>query len=137
LNQERFRMTKQRRVILEEVRRVRNHPTADEVYRSVRRRLPHVSLGTVYRNLDVLVRMGLIRALHFGYRSMRFDGTPEQHYHVRCRMCGRLDDLPDLPLDGVVRKAGELSGYDVGECRVELVGTCPACAARKSCAAEN
>ncbi len=130
-------MTKQRKVILEEIRKVRRHPTADDVYRSVRRRLPHISLGTVYRNLDVLGRMGLIRALHFGGRSMRFDGTPEKHYHVRCRICGKLDDLPDLPLDDVVRAAGALSGYDVVECRVDLVGMCPACTASQRRCAEN
>jgi Fur family ferric uptake transcriptional regulator len=130
-------MTKQRTVILEEIRGVSCHPTADEVYRKVRRRLPHVSLGTVYRNLDVLRRMGLIKALWFRGQPMRFDGTPERHYHVRCRTCGRLDDLPDLPLDGVRRVAADLSGYDVGECMVELVGTCPTCAAAATRAAKN
>ena len=125
-----YRNTPQRRVILEELQKVTLHPTAATLYEIVRRRLPKVSLGTVYRNLDVLRRMGLINTLHFGGQPMRFDGTTGKHHHVRCRVCGRLDDLPELPLADVVRTACELSGYDVGECRVDLVGTCPTCARR-------
>jgi Fur family ferric uptake transcriptional regulator len=130
-------MTRQRQVLLEELRSVRTHPTADGIYQMVRRRLPRISLGTVYRNLDVLTRMGLIRALHFGGQPMRFDGSPERHYHIRCRVCGRLDDIPDLPLDDVVRMTGEVSGYDVGECRIEVVGICPKCGAHRDRAGKN
>ncbi|MBC2744327.1 MAG: transcriptional repressor, partial [Desulfosarcina sp.] len=51
------RMTRQRRVILEEIRRYNNHPAADEIYERVRKQLPRISLGTVYRNLDVLCEL--------------------------------------------------------------------------------
>jgi len=63
-----FRMTRQRRIILEELRKVDSHPTADEVYEMVRRQLPRISLGTVYRNLEILSREGLIQKVVLGAR---------------------------------------------------------------------
>ena len=61
-----LRMTQQRQVILEELRLCRSHPTADELYSRVRRRLPRISLGTVYRNLETLAERGLIRKMEVG-----------------------------------------------------------------------
>jgi len=81
-----LRITRQRRVILEELQRTKSHPTADELYRKVRRRLPRISLGTVYRNLELLSRSGLIRKLEIGGGKMRFDGIVEPHYHIHCRI---------------------------------------------------
>ncbi|MFP4672575.1 MAG: Fur family transcriptional regulator, partial [Desulfohalobiaceae bacterium] len=68
-----FRFTTQRRAILEELQKVQTHPTADEVYEMVRNRLPKVSLGTIYRNLDMLASQGMIQKLHVADTQMRFD----------------------------------------------------------------
>ncbi|MDR2745258.1 MAG: transcriptional repressor, partial [Desulfovibrio sp.] len=76
-------MTRQRSVILEELRKVDTHPTADELYTIVRVRLPHISLGTVYRNLEYLVAAGEIARLESAGTSMRFDGDVSGHQHVR------------------------------------------------------
>ena len=77
------------------------HPTADEVYQVVRKRLPRISLGTVYRNLDVLSESGEISRLDRCGAQYRFDGDLEQHYHIRCSSCGRVDDI-----EGVFRDRG-------------------------------
>ena len=79
------RVTRQRRVILEELRKLTSHPTAPALYEVVRRRLPRISLGTVYRNLELLARAGFIQRLDLQGAEARFDGNPEHHYHVRCR----------------------------------------------------
>ena len=89
-----LRMTRQRRVILDEFRTAGLHHTADEVYWAVRRTLPNISLGTVYRNLEVLTQAGLIRTLHLGGGQRLYDGGMHPHYHVRCRECGRISDVP-------------------------------------------
>jgi Fur family ferric uptake transcriptional regulator len=68
-------MTRQRKVILEEIRKTDSHPTADELYQRVRQRLPHVSLGTIYRNLETLAASGLIQKLEMGGSQKRFDGN--------------------------------------------------------------
>ncbi len=79
-----YRMTRQRQVILEELRHMNTHPGADEIHEVVRRRLPRISLGTVYRNLDILCELGEIQKLEFGGTLKRFDGDPGAHYHIRC-----------------------------------------------------
>lgn len=125
---QRLRMTKQRKVILEELRRVTSHPTAGDLCDMVRRRLPKISLGTVYRNLEILSRQGIITKLDIAGHEMRFDGNVDQHYHLRCRACGRVDDLFMEPLAGLDETAERLSGYEVYGHSLEFVGVCPECA---------
>ena len=98
-----FRMTNQRRVILQELRNVHSHPTADDIYIMVRKTLPRISLGTVYRNLEILSEMGLIKKLVGCGRQRRFDGDIENHYHIRCVKCGKIDDLPEEIADLISR----------------------------------
>lgn len=122
-----FRMTPQRQVLLQELGKKRWHPTADELYDVVRERMPRISLGTVYRNLEIMADQGLIRQLDTGGHQKRFDGTAERHYHVRCIGCGRLDDIEmntDRDLRSLVSQSGDyvLSGY-----LLEFMGLCPNC----------
>ncbi|MCP4591741.1 MAG: transcriptional repressor [bacterium] len=121
------RNTRQRQVVLEELRKLASHPTAVELYEIARRRLPKISLATVYRNLELLTRMGIARKLETRGGQARFDGDLDRHYHVRCVNCGRVDDvrgLPDNPVNGAVE---EVSGYDVQGFRLEFFGVCPGC----------
>jgi Fur family ferric uptake transcriptional regulator len=127
------RNTRQRQVILEELRRLCSHPTAAELHEIVRQRLPRISLGTIYRNLDLLAKQGLIRKLEISGSEKRFDGTVDEHYHVRCVECGKIDDLHDLPpgngsgeltdLNGL----DSLNGYEIIGHHLEFVGICPTC----------
>lgn len=121
------RMTRQRRMTLDELRRMRSHPTAEEVYRKVKRAMPRISLATVYRNLDVLSRCGLIQKLRSGDGPARYDSTCEKHHHVRCVRCGKI---ADVHLRGPAREevgADGVSGYEILGCNLEFVGLCPAC----------
>lgn len=120
-------MTRQRQVILEELRRTTSHPTADDVYDMVRQRLPKVSLGTVYRNLDILSTRGLIRKLELGGTQRRFDGNATDHYHVRCIRCGRVDDVPTQPLTTIENALRKVTDYDIIGHQLEFIGLCPQC----------
>jgi len=133
---QKVRLTRQRLVILEEIRLARRHPTADEVFVQVRRRLPRISLGTVYRTLDLLSERGLIRRLEFGGGQRRFDGKLEEHYHIRCLGCGRLEDVDQASLQ-LGRVPTRLHGYVITGLRLELVGLCPACQAREAAASQT
>jgi len=122
------RMTQQRKVILEELRKVTSHPTAEELHRLVRERLPRISIATVYRNLEVLADEGMVWKMDVAGTQRRFDGTTANHYHIRCRVCGRLDDV-HMQLIGAIEEAAEAtSGYSALSHRVEFTGICPACA---------
>ena len=122
-----LRMTRQRRVILEELKKVCTHPTADVVYQIVRRRLPEISLGTVYRNLEILSENGMIRKLELGGTRRRYDGNTEMHHHIRCVRCGKVEDLP-TGFSPIAKGAlCENCGYEILDYRLELVGLCPKC----------
>jgi len=126
-----LRMTRQRRAILEAFRRSPWHPTTDEVFRRVRRRLPRMSLATVYRNLNVLSSAGLISAVDVSGAPRRFDAELRQHYHIRCLGCGRVDDAPMAPLRRFRNGVWPESGYEVVAHRLEFMGYCPACRKRR------
>lgn len=122
-----YRATRQRQVILEELRKVYSHPTADEIYERVRKRLPRISLGTVYRNLEMLSEHGLIQKLELGGSQRRFDGNPQNHYHVRCMGCGKVEDVMARPTDGLEEILGVVSSFNIVSHRLEFVGLCPGC----------
>ena len=122
-----MRMTQQRRIILEELRRYNNHPTADLLYERVRKHLPRISLGTVYRNLEILTAIGEIQTLELSGSQKRFDGNPCKHYHIRCMHCGRVEDAPIAPLRRLEDELYESTVYTIMGHRLEFVGLCPEC----------
>jgi Fur family ferric uptake transcriptional regulator len=123
-------MTPQRRVILEALRNVTSHPTADGLYEMVRRQLPRISLGTVYRNLEVLSDRGIIQKLALGGAQKHFDGDARNHYHIRCTGCGRVDDVPIEAMAELEEAARGASDYEItGHC-VGFIGLCPECKKR-------
>jgi len=125
-----LRLTTQRKVILEELRKVDTHPTADEVYGMVRKRLPRISLGTVYRNLETLSEQGSILKLEKAGTQKRFDGNPNPHHHVRCIHCGRVGDVTHVP-DTLGLEAGVESMFEITGHSLEFVGVCPWCRAER------
>ena len=122
---QKYRMTSQRQVILEEIRKVHSHPTADEIYEKVRKRLPRISLGTVYRNLDILSECGMIQRIAPVSNQMRFDGDTTNHYHVRCIHCGRVEDASIEPVYGIEHSLGDLNDYSIIGHQLEFIGHCP------------
>jgi Fur family ferric uptake transcriptional regulator len=122
------RKTKQREVILEELAKLCAHPSADELYGFVKKRLPRISLGTVYRNLEMLTREGLISRIDTAGSQMRFDAETGDHQHIRCLRCGRIDDVPAGALRARCgERVAKETGYRVLGRRVEYIGMCPAC----------
>jgi len=121
------RSTRQRKIILEELRRIDSHPTAVELYETVRRRLPKISLGTVYRNLDLLAKQGTIQRLAPSGAETRFDAKRHPHYHVRCVRCGRIDDVGGFSPDPAAAALKEAGGYEILGHRLEFFGICPDC----------
>ncbi len=121
-----MRMTRQRRIILEELKRDHSHPTADQLYLAVRDKLPRISLATVYRNLDLLAREGLIQRLEFGGSQMRFDGNPSEHHHLRCLSCGEVRDGSG-PIPSLERASRSRAGYEITGYHLEFTGYCARC----------
>ena len=122
-----MRLTSQRQVILEELKKVTSHPTANEVYDMVRKRLPRIGLGTVYRNLDLLAEKGIIKKLEVGGEQKRFDGDTSPHYHIRCMRCNRVEDIfieRDMELE---KNAASCCNYKILDHHVQFSGICSKC----------
>jgi Fur family ferric uptake transcriptional regulator len=124
---DRLRITHQREIILEELRSVTSHPTADELYTMVRLRLPRISLATVYRNLEWLAENGIVQKIEVGGRQKRFDGTTSEHYHIRCLNCGKVDDVSMSPVESLENQLEQSTGYKILGHRIEFKGLCPSC----------
>jgi len=122
-----LRMTHQREIILDELHRSKTHPTADDLYEKIKKRLPRISLATVYRNLEILSGAGLIKKLEISGRQKRFDWDTEQHNHVFCTQCQRVENIPtpntQVPYIGPAQE----KGYRITGCRIEFFGLCPKC----------
>lgn len=103
----------------------------------VRARLPRISLGTIYRNLETLSRLGMIHKLELGGMQKRFDGKTQDHYHLRCLRCGRIDDVPMEPHTVLEESVEGLTDYKVLGHRLEFVGLCLTCRKRPETQAQK
>ena len=122
-----LRMTNQREIILKELRKSRQHLTADELYERVKKSMPRISLATVYRNLETLSAAGIITKLEISGRQKRFDWDVRQHDHIYCGQCNRVDNI-DFDRELIGHSAiGSPIGYQVTGYRVEFVGICSSC----------
>ena len=121
------RMTRQRMIILNELRSCHTHPTAEDIHDRVRAHLPSISLGTVYRNLELLARSGQAVMLEHAGSRLRFDGNTMPHRHVRCAVCGRVADVEGLPADMPPPEGASAGGFSILSMRVEYVGLCDEC----------
>ena len=124
-------MTQQRKVILEELRKLNTHPSADEIYEVVRHRLPRISLGTVYRNLEVLSELGEIQKLELSGLLKRFDWDTKKHYHIRCVRCSRVDDAPIAPLNQLDNELYGATVFEIIGHNLEFTGLCPECSRKE------
>lgn len=121
------RHSRQRQAVYEAVQASDCHPTADDVFEVVRSQLPRVSLGTVYRNLEVLAENGDILRLEGVGGQRRYDRTTKNHCHVRCERCGRVDDVGRG--EGLLDDDSQAldTDYEITGMRVSYTGVCPAC----------
>ncbi len=132
LKEKKLRMTQQRMVILEELRKVHTHPSADEIYEMVRLRLPRISLGTIYRNLEILCELGEIQKLELSGSLKRYDWNPQKHYHIRCLRCNRVDDAPIAPLQQLENDLYEATVFEIIGHNLEFTGLCPECSKKSN-----
>jgi len=122
-----LRRSKQREAILNFLRSTSSHPTAYHIYEAVRKEIPHISLGTVYRNLRLLRDEAEIMELDLAGSLSRFDGDTRSHYHFRCERCGRVFDV-DEPVDlERNERVAKKTGFRVSHHILEFRGLCRDC----------
>jgi Fur family transcriptional regulator, peroxide stress response regulator len=121
-------MTKQRRAVLDVIRKADIHLTANDVFATAKTILPTISFATVYNSLRYLKDAGLIAEIHFGNGASRFDRITKRHDHALCTECGMLVDIEmDLPAD-FAKQAESKSKFKTESIEFTLRGRCPDCA---------
>jgi Fur family peroxide stress response transcriptional regulator len=119
--------SRQREAIKEYLARTNEHPTADTVYMNIRGILPNISLGTVYRNLNLLAAQGEILKINCQDGSDRFDANVKPHYHFLCKDCGRVLDIEMETIDHINMIAGAGFPGKVEGHITYFYGKCPDC----------
>ena len=123
-------LTVQRRYVLRAVFEHEGHPTADQVYEVVREAIPGISRTTVYRVLDALVDLEVIRRVHHPGASARFDGKTFRHHHLICRKCNCVIDVVSPTLDALSLPPKLRQGFDIEDYCVSFTGVCARCSAK-------
>lgn len=122
-----MRNTIQRQVVLQTVRTMCDHPTAEDIYCEIHHTHPSISRGTVYRNLARLAEEGEIRRVAHLNAADRFDFALHPHYHFRCTACNKVFDV-DLPYKHeLIEEVPNQQGLDIRGCEITFTGLCPVC----------
>jgi Fe2+ or Zn2+ uptake regulation protein len=128
-----WRLTPQRRAVLEVLESATDHPTAAEVFERVRLTSPGIGPATVYRTLALLVANGLALELSLGDgTSSRYDGNTARHDHLVCTSCGSASDIPSALPSALLGQLTASTGYAVSHYDLQFHGLCPQCQARRS-----
>ena len=122
-----MKFSKQREMILNQVMNFPVHPTADQVYTALKADNPNLSLGTVYRNLNLLSEMGMLMKIRIADGSDRFDGRTDKHYHMVCDKCSRVFDVELDELDTLKAIISDKYGHSLTEITLNLSGVCCEC----------
>ncbi|MGD6773434.1 peroxide-responsive transcriptional repressor PerR [Staphylococcus simulans] len=126
-----IRITPQRQAILRFLISSETHPTADEIYQALSPNFPNISVATIYNNLRVFKKTGIVNELTYGDASSRFDFNTHNHYHVICENCGKIVDFHYPQLHEVEQLAQHVTGFKVSHHRMEIYGLCPECQSKE------
>nr|WP_277676267.1 Fur family transcriptional regulator [Saccharopolyspora rectivirgula] len=126
LHQRGMRMTPQRQLVLDAVREL-GHATPEQVCRKVQETAPTVNITTVYRALDLLEELGLVRHTHLGRGAPTYSTKEHKHVHLACHRCGRLEEVPAEILDDLVRLLDLERGFALDATHLALSGLCRDC----------
>lgn len=130
LSQGEYKLTRQRRVILEVLQAaVGEHLTAEEILQAARQSAPNLGIATVYRTLDRLAGLGILYKTRFDegkYRYELADDCDHHHHHIQCIRCGRIFELEEGLLDGIEKKVMK-QGFAIIDHRLTLYALCPEC----------
>lgn len=127
-----LRMTSQRALILDIISQGQEHLDADEVYCLARERQPSLSLSTVYRNLQMLKRLGLVKELHFDQSHHHYEaGSSVEHHHLVCLGCGKVVEFGCALSQKMRQEIARKKGFEVTGVEVHMTGYCTKCRRRK------
>lgn len=125
LKEKGLKITPQRIAVYESVLKLKNHPTAENVTEFIRQDNPNVSVGTVYKVLDTLVKTGLLKKIKSERDIVRYDSVLSNHHHLYCSETDRIEDYEDEKLDEIIRdyfKAKNIKNFKIQDIKLEITG---------------
>lgn len=120
-------VTHQRQVLYETMKTMHGHPSPEEVYARVKKKVPAISLATVYKNIHIFVESGVFREVSLHHGSVRVEMNGEAHHHVVCSMCRKITDIGEKELGFVARRRRLPDGFMVERYAVDVIGVCASC----------
>lgn len=123
-----LKFSRQRELIYNRVKNYPVHPTADEVYTALKKEHPNLSMGTVYRNLNLLSKTGMLIKIHIDNSPERFDARTDSHCHMLCERCGRVFDIECGTPEGIEERVFEKHGHIITGVSLSFKGICGECA---------
>ena len=124
--------THQRQILFEVVQEMEGHPSPEEIYARVRRRIPSVSLATVYKNLHLFIERGVVGEVSLHHGSLRIETNRAAHHHLVCRGCKSITDLDEKSFKLEMERDYVSPAFQVERYSIEVVGLCPACKKKSS-----
>ncbi len=121
-----MKFSRQREAVKKVLISTKTHPTAAWIYENVQIEIPNISLGTVYRNLNLLTDEGIIKKLSFGDGNEHFDGDISPHSHFYCESCGRIYDI-DFDTTGLCQQISDKEKLEINSAACNFSGTCGQC----------
>ncbi len=131
MNKHKYKRSRQREYILRLLQSTDRHPTAGWIHNELKIEFENLSMGTVYRNINILLDQDLVQKIEAGSSHDRYDANTKVHYHFICRECETVDDLPVDVLKGLNQTIGQSTGYQIDRHRLDFFGTCPSCLDKK------
>lgn len=125
-------LTHQREAIYRAVLESGGHPSPEAIYERVKKRIPAISLATVYKNIRTFLEAGLLREAGFRYGTLRLESNAADHHHLVCVRCKAILDLDGEAVAPVRLRRRPPAGYRILRSRVEFYGICPGCAAKET-----
>lgn len=127
MKERKLKRSRQRDQILDILRNTDTHPTASWIYDELKKHFKNLSMGTVYRNVNILIKQGLITKIESGSTFDRFDANTEPHYHFFCQQCDTVSDIPIAMMEELNEKANSVSKHLVKEHQIYFYGLCENC----------
>lgn len=130
LREKGFKVTPQRLAVYEVLANTTEHPSAEMIFQKLQPKYPTMSLATVYKTIEILKEIGLVQVLNAGEDSFRYDANMEEHPHVRCMLCKRVDDIFEVDAQPYIQNIAEKTAYRLTGQQFYFYGICPECQAK-------
>jgi Fur family peroxide stress response transcriptional regulator len=124
-------VTHQRQVLYEVMQAIHGHPSPEEIYAKVRKRIPSISLATVYKNIHLFIESGVFKEMSMHHGSLRIEMNSHEHHHLVCSRCKAISDIPDKDLSKMFGLAAPrkrtASGFQIQRLAIDAIGLCAKC----------